>query len=157
AAGVIYVRRDHGPAHYTGFVEGEERVLRSEVVGRILEVKYGEGDVVPANAPVAVLDDQDIRTRIESKHHEIDVIDSDIATQKERIDLTESTWTREQSASEAQLREAEATADLAQKTYTREQALQKSGASTAQLLDEARAKREQTVSAVERVKQMLAR
>jgi HlyD family secretion protein len=152
---VAYVRHDHGPAHYTGFVEGEERVLRSEVVGRILEVKYSEGDLVSANEPVAVLDDRDIVTKIESKRHEIEVIESDIATQRERISLTENTWARDQSAHEAGLREAESAADLAEKTYTRERALQKSGASTAQLLDEARSKREQAAGAVERSKQML--
>jgi HlyD family secretion protein len=157
AAFVTFLRRDHGPRHYTGFVEGEERVLRSEVVGRILEVKFGEGAQAPANAPVAVLDDRDIVTRIASKNHEIEVVDSDIATQKERIELVESTWTRDRSAQEAALREAEAAADLAEKTYVRERALQKSGASTAQLLDEAHSGREQAASAVDRAKQMLAR
>ena len=32
---VWWLRRDHGPPHYTGFVEGEERVVRSEVTGRV--------------------------------------------------------------------------------------------------------------------------
>ena len=156
AVAVAYLRHDHGPPHYTGFVEGEERVLRSEVVGRILEVKYGEGDLVPANEPVAILDSRDIVTRIESKRHEIDVIDADIETQRERISLTENTWTRDQSAHEAALSEAESAANLAEKTYTRERALQKSGASTGQLLDEARSKREQAAGALERTKQLLA-
>ena len=31
-----------GTPHYTGFVEGEERVVRSEVTGRVLEVKFAE-------------------------------------------------------------------------------------------------------------------
>ena len=35
-----------GESHYTGFVEGEERVLRSEVTGRVLEVAFAEGDAV---------------------------------------------------------------------------------------------------------------
>ena len=34
-AGVWYARRSDRPAYYTGFVEGEERVLRSEVNGRV--------------------------------------------------------------------------------------------------------------------------
>ena len=34
--------------YYTGVVEGEERVIRSEVSGRVLEVAFGEGDAVPA-------------------------------------------------------------------------------------------------------------
>ena len=154
-AGVAYMRHDGGPSHYTGFVEGEERVLRSEVVGRIREVKYAEGDLVAANEPIAILDDEDIVAKIESKRHEIDVIDADIETQRERISLTENTWTRDQSAHEAALREAASAADLADKTYARERALQKNGASNAQLLDEARSKREQAAGALERSKQLL--
>ena len=56
-AGVWYVRHGDGKLHYTGFVEGEERVLRSEVNGRVLEVAFAEGDPVPAGAVVARLDD----------------------------------------------------------------------------------------------------
>ena len=62
AAGYAYLDRGNRPNHYTGFVEGEDRVLRSEVTGRVLEVIFGEGDSVPANAVVARLDERDIRT-----------------------------------------------------------------------------------------------
>ena len=59
-AAVLVWRRDRGTPHYTGFVEGEERVIRSEVAGRVLEVAFAEGDSVPADAVVARLDDRDI-------------------------------------------------------------------------------------------------
>ena len=38
-----------GVDHYTGFVEGEERVIRSEVTGRVVEVAFPEGAAVPAS------------------------------------------------------------------------------------------------------------
>src|SRR5262249_46239653 len=69
---VLALRRGHGgEAHYTGFVEGEERVLRSEVSGRVQEVAFREGDRVPANAVVARLDDSEIAARIASREQEI--------------------------------------------------------------------------------------
>src|SRR5712692_6314003 len=93
-----YLARDRRPPHYTGCVKGEERVLRSEVTGRVLEVSFGEGAAVPADEVVARLDDLDIRSRIASKEHERAVLDADIKTQEERIRLVESTWARDLSA-----------------------------------------------------------
>ncbi|HJQ84590.1 MAG TPA: HlyD family efflux transporter periplasmic adaptor subunit [Candidatus Binatia bacterium] len=154
---VWYLRRDHGPPHYTGFVEGEERVVRSEVTGRVLEVAVAEGDGVPAGTVVARLDDRDARTRLEAKRQELDVLEADIGRQDEQIRLVARTWERDVSARHAELRQAEAGAQVAERTFAREQKLVASGASTAQLLDDARARRDQAVSALERARQILAR
>src|SRR6185295_15837979 len=62
----MYLRRGSSEPRYTGFVEGEERVLRSEVTGRVLEVAFAEGASVPARAVVARLDDADVRSRIDA-------------------------------------------------------------------------------------------
>jgi len=152
-----YLAHDRRPPHYTGFVEGEERVLRSEVTGRVLEVAFAEGDAVSADAVVARLDDADIKSRIASKEHELAVLDADIKTQEERVRLVESTWARDLSARRADVKQGEATATLARKTFEREQELVKTGASTAQLLDDRRAAMVQATSALERAQEMLAR
>ena len=156
-AGLWYLRRDHGPPHYTGFVEDEERVLRSEVTGRVGAVAFAEGAAVPANAVVAHLDDDDIRTRLDAKRHELDVLEADIGRQVEQVALVERTWARDVGARRAEVREAEAAADVAERTFRREEQLVRSGASTAQLLDDARARRDQSRSALERARQMFAR
>ena len=154
---VWWMRRDGGAVYYTGFVEGEERVLRSEVTGRVLAVPYAEGADVPANAVVARLDDRDVAAAIASKEQELAVIDSEIATQQERVQLTEGTWARDVSARRADVRNAEAAASLADRTYAREEELVKTGASTAQLRDDKRAARDQAASALDRAREMLAR
>ena len=136
AAGTVwFVHRPRGPAYYTGFVEGEERVLRSEVTGRVLEVPYAEGAAVPADGIVARLDEQDIQARLASKQHELDVLDADIRTQEERITLVQTTWQRDVSAHRAELDQAEAGSRLAERTYAREAALVRTGISPAQTLD----------------------
>src|SRR5437879_6582952 len=73
---VWFARRPRGPAYYTGFVEGEERVLRSEVTGRVLEVPYAEGAAVPADGIVARPDEQGIQARLASKPHELRVTET---------------------------------------------------------------------------------
>ena len=155
--GIWYWRLDRSPLHYTGFVEGEERVLRSEVSGRVLAVNFAEGAAVPANEVVAALDDRDIQAHIQSKQEELSVLDAELRTQGERIELVDSTWKRDVSARTAELREAESVADLATKTLAREEGLIHTGASTAQLLDDSRAKRDQARSALERARELLAR
>jgi HlyD family secretion protein len=157
ATGAWYLRRNHAPLYYTGFVEGEERVLRSEVTGRVLQVKYTEGSAVPAEEIVALLDDRDIQARIRSKQEELAVLDAERRTQAERIALVESTWKRDVSARRADLQHAASAADLAERTFAREQGLVKTGASTTQLLDDTRARRDQARSTLERAREMLAR
>lgn len=143
-----------GAQHYTGFVEGEDRLLRSEVTGRVVEVAFAEGDPVPANAVVARLDDADIQATLRSKEQELAVVSADIATAEERVQLVRSTWERTLAASEADLRQAGTTAAVAERTLGREADLVRSGASTTQLLDDARAKRDQAKGALDRAHEM---
>jgi len=157
AGGAWYVRSSHAPRHYTGFVEGEERVLRSEVTGRVLEVRFAEGEAVPPETVVAVLDDRDVAARIKSKQEEIAVLDAQLQAQEERIELVSSTWERDVSARRAGLRQAESEVDLAERTLAREQELTRTGASTAQLLDDQRARRDQARSARDRAREILGR
>ena len=157
AGAVWWLRTGHGPAHYTGFVEGEERVVRSEVAGRVLEVPFREGDEVPAGAVVARLDDRDIAARVAAKRAEIAVIDAEIRRQQEQVALTDSTWRRDRSAREAEVREAAAAAERAERTFARERELVRTGASTAQQLDDMRAQRDQAVSALQRARELLGR
>ena len=154
---VWYARRPGGAPHFTGFVEGEERVIRSEVSGRVITMPFAEGAAVPADAVIARLDDRDIQARLASKREEITVIDREIATQTERIALVESTWQSEREAGAADVRSAEATADLAGKTFARERELVARGISSAQRLDDISAQRDSTRGAAERARQMLAR
>jgi HlyD family secretion protein len=150
-------RHRSGPVHYTGFVEGEERILRSEVTGRVMEVTFEEGETVPPNAVVARLADDDIRSRLAAKRQQIVVQESDIRRQEEQVRLVESTWKSQLDVQRAELRQAEAGATLAARSLERERALVASGASTAQLLDEARANHDQARSLTDRARDMVAR
>ena len=155
--GAWRIARENGPDRYTGFVEGEERVIRSEVAGRVLEVAFREGDAVPADAVVARLDSRDIDSRLESKRREIDVTDAETLSQEERVGLTETTWQHDVAARHTDVDQAGSAADLAERTFQRERDLVARGASTPQFLDDAQARRDQARSALERAKEMLAR
>lgn len=155
-AAVWWARRDGGATYYTGFVEGEERVIRSEVAGRVLEVPFVEGAQVPAGAVVAKLDASDVLARIEAKRRELDVTRSDIRTQEERITLVETTWKAGLDARRADVTQAESALTLAERTHAREAQLVETGASTAQLLDETRSRRDQARATLARARDLLA-
>ena len=156
-AAVLWLRRGSAELHYTGFVEGEERVLRSEVSGRVVEVGFREGDAVPADAVVARLDDAEISSRIATKRQELSVLEAQIARQEEQVALSDATWQRDVSGREAALREAQAESRLAERTHERQQRLRENGVSSPQQLDEARSKRDATRSAVDAAREALAR
>ncbi len=156
AAAALWRHRG-GPVHYTGFVEGEERIVRSEVTGRVIEVAFGEGDTVPANAIIARLADDDVQSKLSAKRQQIAVQDAEIARQDEQVHLLETTWKTQLQAQRAELRQAEAGATLAARTLERERTLLKTGASTAQTLDEARAGHDQATSAADRARELVAR
>jgi len=157
AAGAWYLRTPHAALYYTGFVEGEERIIRSEVTGRVTAVRFAEGMRVAPNEVIAVLDDQDIQTRLKTKQQELAVIDADVQLQEEQIQLVEATWQRDLGARQAALREAQASATVAQRTFAREHELVQTGVSTAQALDDTRGRRDQTQSAVDGAHEMLGR
>jgi HlyD family secretion protein len=157
AAVFWYARRGNGELHYTGFVEGEERVLRSEVSGRVLEVAFGEGDSVPAGAVVARLDDTPIRSQLAAKEQEIAVLGAETARHEEQVRLVESTWKQDVAAQRADVEQWASAADLAERSFARERELAATGASTQQHLDDARSRRDQARSALARARKLLAR
>jgi len=157
ALAVWHYRGRGGPDRFTGFVEGEDRIIRSEVTGRVLEVAFAEGAAVPADAVIARLDSRDIESKLESKRRELDVLDAETRSQEERVRLTQSTWSRDVAGRRAAVDSAASGADLAERTYRREHELVAKGASTPQFLDDARARRDQANSALESAREMLAR
>lgn len=157
AALALWLGRDDGVRHYTGFVEGEQRVLRAEVNGRVLEMAFGEGDAVPAGAVVARLDPSEIDARIASKREELAVLEAGIRRQEEQVALLEATWGQDVAAQRAALRQAEADAVLATRTFARTERLHADGVVAVQRLDEARARHDATRSAAERARELLER
>lgn len=153
----LWLRRDADGVYYTGFVEGEERVLRAEVAARVQDVAFGEGDAVPAGASVVRLDSSEIDAKIASKKQELAVLEAQIARQQEQVALTDVTWQRDVASRDAELRAAEAEARLAAVTHERQVQLAKQGVASAQRLDESRSARDASASAVDRARDQLAR
>ena len=156
-AAFLLWRRSDGPPHYTGFVEGEERVLRSEVSARVLEVFYREGDAIPAEAVVVRLDPSEIHARLASKQREIAMLERQQQQAAEQAALIEKTWQQEVAARRAELARSTAGKQLAERTFARQHELEREGVASAQQLDDTVARRDESASATEVAARMLAR
>lgn len=155
---VVLVRRDGGAdGRYTGFVEGEERILRSEVSGRVVEVPFHEGQPVPAGAVVARLDGADISARLESARRSVDVLSRQIEQARIEADLREASWKQDLRTRETEAAQARADVELAARTAEREEGLARSGATTRQMLDDTRNRLSAARSAAERAANILER
>ncbi len=154
---VLWLRRGPSGDFYTGFVEGEERVLRAEVAGRVLDVAFAEGEAVPAGAVIVRLDPAEIVAKLASKQRELEVFDAQIRRQQEQVALTDVTWQRDVATREAELRQMQAQSQLATVTHQRQSELAKQGVASPQRLDESRSARDASGSAVDRARDQLAR
>ncbi len=152
AGALWFARRGGGEERWTGFVEGEERLIRAEVPGRVRAIEHAEGEMLAPGAVVARLDTADVEIRIEAQRAQIAIADADIRAQEERLGLTAETWRAGIESRRASLRRAEATAAHAERNYKRELDLERSGASTSQSLDDARTARDQAASGLDQAR-----
>lgn len=154
---VVLHRGDDADGRYTGFVEGEERVLRSEVSGRVIEIAFHEGDAVPANAVVARLDQSDISARVKSAKDQVEVLSRQIEQAVIEADLREASWQQDLRTRETEATQARADVELAERTAKREEELARTGATTRQLLDDTRNRLSAARAAADRAANMLDR
>ena len=153
--GLWLARMEDSNQRWTGFVEGEERVIRAEVAGRVIKTLHQGGDLLGPGEIVAVLDTADIDARLEAQRSQLAVADAEILGQEEQVKLTEGLWRTGTEARRAELRRAEAAAAHAEGNLIREIDLERSGASTRQHLDDAGNARDQAQSALDQARDMV--
>ena len=110
----------------SGRIEGDDSALSAKTSGRIMEVRFREGDTVKAGDTVAVLDDQQVRERedqaraavaqseaqLRSAQDQIAVLNEQLAQTK--LETGQATVDAEGRVNQAQAELAAAEADLAQ-------------------------------------------
>lgn len=121
----------------TGFVEGEERILRSKVTGRIMEAPFEEGQSVGKGQVLVKIDDRDVNARVAQAN-------LDAQTVKERLAEAQSQLARVQSdveggiaSAKAVVAQMQATLDWTRSELERMRALHAERVVSKQLLDKA--------------------
>jgi HlyD family secretion protein len=121
----------------TGFVEGEEKIVRSEVAGRVLAVHVREGDAVEKGTLLVEIDPRDAQSRRRQQELAIESLKAKIAQQRETVDLVKAQVPQAIAAAEAELARAEAQAHLAETNVQRERELVANKTHAVQALDDA--------------------
>jgi HlyD family secretion protein len=127
------------------------------MASRVVEVLFREGDAIPARAVIARLDTSEIRARIATKEREIAMLDADAARAEQQLELVRNTSPRDVEARRAEARRIEATSRLASRTFDRTAQLERDGVSSAQHLDDMRARRDESTNALVAAREMLER
>lgn len=113
----------------SGRIEGDDSAIAPKVSGRIAEIRYREGDTVKAGDIIAVLDDRQIRSRIDQAQAAVAQADARVNLARQQIAILEDQWKetdlqRGQSKddSEARIRQAESEVAAAEASLTQQEA-----------------------------------
>jgi HlyD family secretion protein len=119
----------------SGRIEGDDSAISAKTSGRILEIRFREGDTVKAGETIALLDDQQVRERedqaraavaqseaqLRSAQDQIAVLEQQLA--QTRLESGQATIDAEGRVNQAQAELAAAEADLAQQRASLQLAL----------------------------------
>ncbi|HVO23319.1 MAG TPA: HlyD family efflux transporter periplasmic adaptor subunit [Candidatus Margulisiibacteriota bacterium] len=134
----------------TGFVEGQERIVRSEVAGRVLDVQVREGDSVDTGRLLVRIDRRDAASRRRQQELAIAALAAEIAKAEQGVALVSAQVPAAIEAARAELAQAEADARLAGTNMERERKLVASKTEPQQALDDISAKLKQAEAMVAR-------
>jgi HlyD family secretion protein len=102
----------------SGRIEGDDSAVSPKASGRILEIRVREGDSVSTGDIIAVLDDEQLRARVEQARAELRQAEAKAASARDQISVLEEQLRQE----EANLAQQEAAHNIAQfdkEAYTR--------------------------------------
>ena len=134
----------------TGFVEGQERIVRSEVAGRVLDVQVREGDTVDPGRLLVRIDPRDAASRRRQQELAIAALEAEIVKAEQGVALVSAQVPAAIEAARAELAQAEADARLAAINMERERNLVDSKTHPKQALDDVSAKLKQAEAVVAR-------
>lgn len=133
----------------TGFVEGEERIIRSKVTGRIEEAPVAEGTWVKKDTLLVRIDDREIEARLAQVNAETQAVRGRLAEAQAQLARVISDVEGRIVSAEAQVRQMEANEDYAKREFERNQRLFKEQVVSSQLLDLARRNQAEAVANLE--------
>lgn len=121
----------------TGFVEGEERILRSKVTGRIIEAAFEEGQPVREDQILVRIDDRDINARVTQANLDAETVRERLAEAQSQLARVETDVEGGIASAKAVVDQMQATLDWTHAELERMRALHAERVVSKQLLDKA--------------------
>jgi HlyD family secretion protein len=141
---------------FTGFVEGEEKVIKSEVAGRVQRVTFTDGSQVKTNDILIELDARDYRSQVTQQELNLSLLQAKIQQAETHLAWARDTYPTQLAVTKANLAKASADADFAQKEFARRQELLQAEVLSQQRFDQAQNQIEIARASVMREQQVVA-
>ena len=123
---------------FTGIVEGEEKVIKSEIAGRVQSVTFTDGSPVKANDVLAEIDARDYRSQVAQQELNLGLLQAKIQQAETQLNWTRDTYPTQLAAAKANLAKAGADTEFAQKEFTRRKELLQEEVLSQQRFDQAK-------------------
>ena len=89
----LYMRADNDDQlSFTGFVEGEEKVIKSEISGRVEEVAFTDGSQVQHNVILAEIDAREYRSQVVQQELSLELRKAKIHRLETQLALAQDTY-----------------------------------------------------------------
>ncbi|HKA53293.1 MAG TPA: biotin/lipoyl-binding protein, partial [Candidatus Binatia bacterium] len=107
-AGAFYYSRTHRGDRltFTGFVEGEEKVIKSEIAGRVNNVTFTDGSRVRAGDVLAEVDARDYQSQVTQQELNLDLLRAKIRQADNQLAWARDTYPTQLRAAKTNLAKA---------------------------------------------------
>jgi HlyD family secretion protein len=119
----------------TGFVEGEERILRSKVTGRVMAAPFEEGQKIKKGDLIAKIDDREVNARVAQATLDANAVKERLAQAQADLARTESEVEGRIASARATVAQMESAAQWARHEHERMKRLHEEQVVSTQLLD----------------------
>jgi len=139
-AGVWWRFRPQQPTQliFTGFVEGEEKIIKSEISGRVINVAFTDGARVKPGDLLAEVDARDYQSQVTQQELNIALLKAKIQQADTQLALARDTYPTQLRAAKSMLAKAVSDLEFAEKEFARRKELLATEYLSQQRFDEAK-------------------
>jgi len=123
---------------FTGFVEGEEKVIKSEISGRVMTVTFTDGAQVKQGEVLVEVDARDYRSQVTQQELNLSLLQARIQQANTQLTLARETYPTQLRAVKSNLAKAVSDLEFAQKEFVRRKELLEAETLSQQRFDQAK-------------------
>src|SRR5262245_53769622 len=140
AAGAAYhfTARRARPLSFTGFVEGEEKVIKSEITGWVRKVSITEGSRVHVEGILAEVDSREFHSQVVQQDLKLALLEAEIRQAENQLALARDLYPAQVRFAKANVAKAESDLEFARKDFERRKVLCKEEVINEQNFDQAK-------------------
>jgi len=118
-----YHPRNSNLLSFTGFVEGEEKIIKSEISGRVMNVTFTDGSRVKQGEVLAEVDARDYQSQVTQQELNLALLKAKIQQAETQLALVRDTYPTQLRAAKSAFAKAESDLEFAGKEFTRRKEL----------------------------------